>query len=338
MQSRTLIATLAILSAALNGFAHPAADEMAAAAAYFLAALPPEQQAKARFQFTDAERENWHFVPRKRLGLPVKEMTPAQRALAHALLATGLSQRGYVKAATIMSLEQILYDMEKQSPRRDPELYFFSIFGTPNPRGPWGWRVEGHHLSANFTINDGRVLSATPSFFGSNPAVVPDGPRKGQSPLANEDDLGRELARSFTEKQRKAAVIAEVAPKDIVTSNLRRVSPLAPAGLAAAQMTPRQRALLERIVKEFLHRVRPDVADDNWAAIQKAGFDKISFAWAGGLDPGQGRYYRVQGPTFLLEMDNTQNKANHVHSVWRDFEKDFGGDPLRQHYEQAPHW
>jgi hypothetical protein len=227
--------------------------------------------------------------------------------------------------------------MEKQSPRRDPELYFFSIFGTPNPRGPWGWRVEGHHLSANFTINDGRVLSATPSFFGSNPAVVPDGPRKGQSPLANEDDLGRELARSFTEQQRKAAVIAEVAPKDIVTSNLRRVSPLAPAGLAAGQMTPRQRALLERIVKEFLHRVRPDVADDNWAAIQKAGFDKISFAWAGGLDPGQGHYYRVQGPTFLLEMDNTQNKANHVHSVWRDFEKDFGGDPLRQHYDQAPH-
>lgn len=337
MNLRPLTATLAILFAAFNVSAHPAADEMAAAAAYFLAALTPEQQAKAQFTFTDAERENWHFIPRARLGLPVKAMTPAQRALAHALLATGLSQRGYVKATTIMSLEQILHDMEKQSPRRDPELYFFSIFGTPNPRGPWGWRVEGHHLSANFTINDGRVAGVTPSFFGSNPGIVADGPRKGQSPLSNEDNLGRELAKSLTDEQRKAAVIADVAPKDIVTSNLRRVSPLAPAGLAAALMTPPQRALLERIVKEFLYRVRPDVADEEWAAIQKAGFDKVSFAWAGGLEPGQGHYYRVQGPTFLLEMDNTQNKANHIHTVWRDFEKDFGGDPLRQHYEQAPH-
>jgi hypothetical protein len=328
---------LATLFAVLNVPGHPAADEMATAAAYFLAALTPEQQAKARFTFADAERENWHFIPRARLGLPVKEMTPAQRTLAHALLATGLSQRGYVKATTIMSLEQILRDMEKQSPRRDPELYFFSIFGTPGPSGAWGWRVEGHHISANFTLHNGRVAGATPSFFGSNPGVVSDGPRKGQSPLSNEDQLGRELAKSLTVEQRKAAVIAEVAPKEIVTSSLRKVGPLSPTGLAAAQMTPPQRALLERIVREFLYRIRPDVADGDWKAIQKAGFDRVCFAWAGGLEPGQGHYYRVQGPTFLLEMDNTQNKANHIHTVWRDFGKDFGGDPLRQHYEQAPH-
>lgn len=337
MKTRALAALLAVLSACPTLFAHTDAEEMSEAAAAFLAALTPEQQAKARFQFTDAERENWHFIPRARLDLPIKEMMPAQRALAHALLATGLSQRGYVKAATIMSLEQILYDMEKQSPKRDPELYFFSIFGTPGPRGAWGWRVEGHHLSANFTLNDGHVAGVTPSFFGSNPGVVADGPRKGLSPLADEDALGRELVKSLTDEQRKTAVIAEVAPKEIVTSNLRRVNPLSPAGLAAAQMTPPQRALLERIVREFLYRVRPEVADEHWAAIQKTGFDKVAFAWAGGVEPGQGHYYRVQGQTFLLEMDNTQNKANHIHTVWRDFDKDFGGDPLRQHYEQAPH-
>lgn len=329
-----LFAIFALALAACQG--HPS-EEMASAATRFLAAFESPQRTAARFEFADDERQNWHFIPRARLGISIKEMTPAQRALAHALLMTGLSQRGYVKATTIMELEQVLHDIEKKSPRRDPGLYFFSIFGTPGADNVWGWRVEGHHLSLNFTSDGGAIVSATPLFFGANPATVLSGPRKGESPLADEDALGRDLAKSLTETQRKSAIIADVAPKDIITRNLRKVEPLTPTGLLADDMTAAQRSLLERIIKEFLRRIRQDVADADWSAIQRASFGRIGFAWAGGLEPGQGHYYRVQGPTFLLELDNTQNKANHVHTVWRDFKRDFGGDPLDGHYKQTAH-
>ena len=164
-----------------------------------------------------------------------------------------------------------------------------------------------------------------------------DGPRQGLRVLAAEEDLGRELVKSLTADQQKTAIITNVAPKEIVTSNLRKINPLTPAGLTAAQMTAPQRALLERLIKEYLGRVRPEVADADWAKIQKAGFDKIGFAWAGAIEPGEGHYYRVQGPTFLLEYDNTQDHANHIHTVWRAFDNDFGEDLLKEHYEHSPH-
>jgi hypothetical protein len=314
--------------------AHDASSEMAAAAKNFLAALTPEQKAKTVFEFADAERVNWHFIPRERKGLPMKEMTYEQRLLAHALLATGLSHRGYSKAVSIMSLEAILAELEQgKGPARDSERYFFSIFGTPGS-APWGWRVEGHHLALNFTAGDGSAPAMTPNFFGTNPGEVRTGPRAGTRILGAEEDLGRALARSLNPEQRKEALIHTEAPKDIL-NDPKRIEPTKPEGIAQSKLDREQRAALMKLIHEYLFRCRPDVAAEELAKIEKAGLDRIHFAWAGGLDPGQAHYYRVQGGHFVLEYDNTQNEANHVHSVWRDFDRDFGNDVLKAHLDAA---
>ena len=212
--------------------AHPAAEEMAAAANNFLAALNPEQHAKAVYEMKDEERFDWHFIPKARKGLPIKEMTPSQRNLAHALLSTGLSQSGYVKATTIMSLEQVLYDMEKQAgPTRDAELYYFTVFGAPG-KAAWGWRVEGHHVSLNFTVAGSEVLAVTPSFMGSNAGEIREGPRKGLRVLGAEEDSARQLVKSLDEGQLKTALVTNVAPREIITSNDRKAHSLEPAGIA----------------------------------------------------------------------------------------------------------
>jgi hypothetical protein len=313
-------------------------SEMVAAANHWLAALSPEQRAKATYELKDDERLNWHFIPRDRKGLPLKEMTPAQQHLAQALLASALSQRGFIKAATIMSLEDILKDMEQgKGPVRDPERYFFTIFGKPDLAGTWGWRVEGHHLSLNFTVSGGQAVSATPSFLGSNPGEVRVGPRQGLRVLAAEEDLARKLVKSFDPSQLAVVILSNTAPKDIITSADRKARELTPPGLAAAKMTPAQGELLQALIREYVERYRAELAAKDLEKIQQAGIDKVYFAWAGDVEPGQGHYYRVQGPTFLLEYNNTQNDANHIHAVWRDFNGDFGEDLLKQHYEQTPH-
>ena len=331
------VAAVAILAgvAYVNQATGSSADKMAAAAEKFLGTLSDQEKAKATFDFSDKERLNWHFIPRERKGLPLKELRPDQAHLASALLGSGLSQRGYLKATTIMSLEQVLLELEKGSgPARDPQRYYVSIFGTPDARGTWGWRFEGHHLSVNFTIVDGRLIAGTPSFLASNPAEVREGSRKGLRVLAAEEDLGRALVKSLNAKQRAIAIITNVAPKDILTGADRSVKPLPHGGLAASQLKSEQRDLLRRLIEEYVRRHRADLADAELKKIDQAGFHRIQFAWAGGLERGEGHYYSVQGPTFLLEYDNTQNNANHVHSVWRDFENDFGVDLLRRHYDQ----
>ena len=334
---RPLLAVLyALLLFPISARAQSPAGEMAVAANNLLAALTPEQRAKVAFEVSSDERVNWHFVPKPRRGLPLKEMTPAQKHLAHALISSALSHRGYYKVTTIMSLEAILYDLENRAPRRDAELHYVSIFGTPG-QDIWGWRLEGHHLSLNFLARGDTVLATTPSFLGSNPAEVKTGPRAGLRVLAQEEDLGRQLVKSLDTAQRLIAVFTNVAPRDIITGNSRTASALEPVGLPAAQMTPPQRDQLKALVWEYLGRNRRAVTEADWAKIQKAGWEQVTFAWAGGRSPGEGHYYRVQGPTFLLEYDNTQNNANHVHAVWRDFANDFGDDVLRKHYEQVPH-
>ena len=316
-----------------------ATDQMAAAAEKLLTSLDGPQKAKATFPLTEDERLNWHYIPKLRKGLPMKEMTGAQRQLGEALLASGLSPQGLRKATNIMSLELILRDLESKAPNmvRDPELYYFSIFGNPGPKETWGWRVEGHHLSVNFTIVEGRAVSATPSFMGTNPAEVKDGPQKGLRVLVGEEDLGRALVKSLTEEQRKMAVIPTTAPKEIMTAAERKVKPLAKAGISHRELTKPQSGALLKLIREYLYRNRPELAKADLGKIRKAGLDNINFVWIGGLERGEGHYYRVQGPTFLLEYDNTQNDNNHIHAVWRDFENDFGEDLLRKHYEQTPH-
>ena len=254
------------------------------------------------------------------------------------MLRSGLSDRGYTKATNIMLvIELVLKDLENGAARRDSGLYYVTIFGQPGPTA-WGWRVEGHHLSLNFTVRGDEVLGVTPSFFGSNPAEVQRGPRQGLRVLGAEEDLGRELVRSLNEEQRKVAVIAATAPSEIITGNSRKANPLQPEGIGASDLTSKQQDALRTLIHEYVFRYRTELAEQDMKKIQQAGFEKIHFAWAGPIEPGQGgHYYRVQGPTFLLEFDNTQNNANHIHTVWRDFENDFGEDLLRKHYETVKH-
>ena len=311
-----------------------AAKEMAEAALNFWVALTPELQAKCAFPFDNDERFNWHYIPRERKGITWNDMTAAQQALAHALLASGLSSRGYQQAQTIMSLDQILKEMEQgKGPLRDPNNYAFSIFGTPGEYATWGWRFEGHHLSLTFTVVDGQAV-AGPVFFGTNPATVLDGPRKGLRVLAVEEDLGRELVKSLTPEQTKIAIYDVKAPKDVITTNSRKADPGPPVGLAAGDMTPAQQKLLMTLVENYAYRLRPELADQDLSKIAAAGFKEIHFAWAGSADPGQPHYYRLHGPTFLVEFDNTQNNANHIHTVWRDSANDFGEDLLKAHYDK----
>jgi len=311
-----------------------ATAEMAAAASKLLATLDAEQRAKCVFDFAADERLNWHFIPKPRKGLMWRDMTPDQRGLAKTLLASGLSQRANGKVLAIMSLEVVLKEIEKGSgPTRDPELYYLSIFGKPGPAQTWGWRVEGHHLSVNVAIIDGMAVAGAPTFFGTNPAKILSGPRKGERILDKEEDLGRQLVKMLTDEQRKAAVVAAKAPADIITGNQRKAKLLEPRGIAWADLTPPQREALTALVEEYARRLRDDVADTDLKRIAVAGLDKLAFAWAGGLEVGDPHYYRVQGPTFLIEYDNTQNNANHVHAVWRDLERDFGEDLLRSHYD-----
>jgi Protein of unknown function (DUF3500) len=313
-----------------------AASLMTECANRFLAALDANQRGKATFPFDAEERMNWHFIPKERKGLPLRDMAPYQKHLASALLAAGLSQTGYIKALTIMSLEDVLKIMESDSgEHRNPEKYYFSVFGTPSDSGTWGYRVEGHHLSQNYTVVNGKVIDG-PSFFGSNPAEVRQGPRKGLRTLAREDNLGVELIHALDEQQQKVAIVDPTAYRDILTAASRKAALQGqPSGLSASKMNASQFDALMALMEEYARNVPDQLAEGRMEQLNKAGRN-IFFAWSGGINRGDPHYYRVQTASFLIELDDTQDNANHIHSVWRDFTGDFGEDLLQQHY-QASH-
>jgi hypothetical protein len=316
--------------------ASPSAD-IAQAASAFLASLDDDGRAKARFAFDSEERFNWHFVPRPRAGLPLKAMSAAQRSAAMALLRAGLSEKGYTKAETIRGLEVVLAEIEKDPVRRDPDLYYFSIFGEPVADGTWGWRFEGHHISLNWTFVRGRSIAPTPQFFGSNPDAVHSGPRMDIRVLGAEQDLARALLESLSGAQRAQAVISSTAPSDIFSGHQRKAATLEERGITFSDLSIEQRGLLLDIIDEYAGAQPRVVAEARLARLHQAGLDLIRFAWMGGLLHGEPHYYRLQGPTFLIEYDNTQNDANHVHAVWRDFDGDFGVDLLKEHYRNSSH-
>jgi hypothetical protein len=346
-----LVATLAIGSTIA---AERSSTTMARTAMALLKNLEPAQLQQATFPFESEERMHWHFIPTEnfpRKGLLVRDMNPKQRELLHGLLKAGLSQRGYLTATSIMDLETVLKALEAaqraaapQPPRgtpleRDPEKYFFSMFGTPTAaqKVTWGWRIEGHHVSLHFTVVDGALVASSPSFFGSNPAEVREGPKKGLRILGAEEDAARALLESLDAPQRTRAIIDATAPGDMVTMANVNISPLTPSGLEAAAMTAAQRDLLMKLLDVYTGKMAADLAEDRLARVRKAGVDKVAFAWAGDTERGRKHYYRVQGPTFLIEYDNTQNDGNHIHSVWRDFNGDFGRDLLREHLRSVAH-
>jgi hypothetical protein len=314
---------------------------MARAATRFVAALPPAQRQRAVFALDSDERLHWHYIPRElfpRQGIAIRELDDHQRALAQALLRTGLSASGYTTTATIMDLERVLRALRKDARfARDPDDYDVTVFGTPAPDGTWAWRVEGHHLSLHFTIVDGHATVSTPSFFGANPATETTGVHAGRRALGRQEDAGWALVRSLDPAQRAQARLDGAVPDDIVSGVRVPLDPLAPGGVAAKALSMQQRVLLEALLQAYTSLMADDIARARWARIRAAGLDSVSFAWVGSVEPGKPHYYRIQGPSFLVEFDNTQNNANHIHSVWRDFAGDFGEDLLREHLGRVKH-
>jgi Protein of unknown function (DUF3500) len=326
----------------------------------FLESLTPEQRAGTQLDFDGKDRTMWHYYPergfkdeykRDRHGIMFKEMNITQRFLAQALLSSGLSQAGYIKAMKVMTMEDIVRVMENDTTgHRDAERYHFAIFGKPTPTGVWGWRVEGHHLSLNFVIKNGRVVSSTPTFFGGNPHEAPEGPLKGLRALEREEDLGMALVNSLDPKQRKQAIFSDIAPYDIITmATVRAKLEGEPQGLPASKMNDRQIDTLMNLIAEYADNMPPEIAAERMKAVRETPRARLFFGWAGetsrkppqpvikgnvttGNRAEKGNYYRIQGPSFLVEYDNTQNQSNHSHSVWRDFHGDFGLDALALHY------
>jgi hypothetical protein len=309
-----------------------AREAMARAATAFLGALDPPGRTRASFPFADPERLNWHYIPRRRQGLPFKDMPAAARAAAHELMQSALSSDGYRKATTVILLEGVLRELETLGFFRDPENYSVTIFGAPGSTAPWGWRLEGHHLSLNFTLVPARPVAVTPAFMGANPATVPRGPRQGLRTLEQEQDLALALARGLAPSLQPRFVLTTQSLGDIVSGPGRTDRLKTPAGLPLGNMPPRPRELAVRLLETYARNMRTDIADHELRTMREAGLERIHFAWAGPLDPARPHYYRLHGPTVLIEYDNTQNDANHIHSVWHDPRNGFGADLLRAHY------
>ena len=335
---RVVPIALAALAAAVGPLVAQEPDpaaRMAQSAGAFLGTLDPAQRARASLPFNSAERLNWGYVPKQRQGVSFKQMSAAQRESATALLEASLSARGFTKVDTIRRLESVLFAMSGSSVR-DPDLYFFTVFGAPSEKGTWGWRYEGHHLSLHWTIVNGRVAASTPQFLGANPADVREGSLKGSRALASEEDLARALAKSLDAEQSREAILSRTAPAEILTGDDRDAAIQGVRGISWANLHPEQQGLLLSLVQEYAATQSPAVAQARVSRV-KAEVPSLKFAWMGGLEKGQGHYYRIQGSTFLIEYDNTQDHANHIHCVWREFKGDWGRDVLAEHYRTAPH-
>lgn len=307
---------------------------MAKAATAVLATLDEAQMEKVRFALDSEDRFDWHFVPKARKGLPLGDLNEDQRKAVMELLMATLSEAGFTKATDIIALESVLAVLENNPERRNPDLYHLCVFGEPAAEGTWAWSFEGHHLSMNFTIVDGR-LAGTPSFLGANPGEVADGPRAGLRVLGDEEDLARKLAVSLAaDEGRRETAFLEQTPREILTFNQAEIEPLPRAGIGWEELTEEGREQLWQLIRLYVGRHRAEFEQLELERIEAAGREHITFAWAGGLEPGQGHYYRIQGPTFLVEYVNVQDGAGHPHTVWRDPRNDFGRDLLREHWRK----
>jgi hypothetical protein len=328
-----------MFAALLTAASHVVAgqNDLSVQGSAFAGSLDQQQKEKALFAFESEERFNWNFVPMTRKGIAFHEMNDRQRELAMALLKAALSDQGFRKASGVLALESILREVEGRPADdryRDPQRYYVSLFGTPSPTGLWAWRLEGHHISLNVCSEKGKVIAVTPSFFGANPAIVPRGAERGKQVLKDETELGFALINALREDQLHVARFSETAPHEIVTGNQRRAKRVQPEGILFKDLDADQKQGFLKLLNVFVLNYEFGFSSRLMARIEEAGIDKLSFSWAGSLQPGRGHYYRIQGPMLLIEYDNTQGNANHVHTVVRDLNNDFAEDILREHYEK----
>ncbi len=316
------------------------AQDPVVAAGEFIRSLTPAQQSIALYPFDTDERYTFFFVPRdSRKGIAMGELDTSQRKLAMQLLRSCLSEPASQKVAEIIELEKLLKVIEGRNDNdhyRDPRKYYFTVFGVPGEKNTWGWRIEGHHISFHFSVKDKKLVAGTPAFMGSNPGIVKDGPEKGKQILKDETEMGFALVKSFSSASLSKALINESAPNEILTANHRNAMIANPSGLFYAEMTPQQQQHFLQLINVYVHRFTQLFAEDMLRDIQAAGLDNLRFAWAGSTAQinGKAYYYRVQGPSIIIEYDNSQNNANHVHTVLRDLKRDFGGDMLLEHYRK----
>ena len=313
------------------------ADLMKEAASKFLDSLDENQKSIASFEYLDGERLFWYYPPMNRHGLPLRDMNKTQRDLAFALMASGLTQQAYNQAKQIIDLELLLGSSEKERGIvtfvRDPALYYFTVFGDPlDSENPWGWRVEGHHISIHFSVWKNEVISTTPFFFGSNPAEVIDGPKSGLRILSAREDMALILMQSLDASQKSTAIIYDKAPSDLLTYNASKVVLPREEGLPASKMNTGQRQALMSLIGEYIKQVKTDISYRTATTLSELSLDDVFLAWAGPIDLSKAHYYRIHAGNFLVEFDNAQNGANHIHSVWRDIENDFAQDVMRDHH------
>ncbi|MFO0947044.1 MAG: DUF3500 domain-containing protein [Planctomycetota bacterium] len=334
-KTSVLILLAASYSAGDARAVEPLSTRMANAAIAFLESLSPKQRALAQMDYADQRRSDWHWIPKPtRKGLILRDMDPKQRELAHALLKTGLSDVGYEKARIILTLESVLHILEKDRMFvRDPDKYYVTIFGSPSDSGNWGWSFEGHHLSVNYTLSGGKVVASTPTFFGANPRWMPVdlkvGPKKETRTLDKEERLAFELLQSLTPDQRKIAYRTEIPNKLLVSGPPTELYRGEPVGLSADKMTPAQVKILREILQVYANNVTKEAAEARLGEIEQSGIDGIHYAWFGADRLDGDHFFRIQGPTFTIELDNTQadpvgTPSNHIHSLWRHRKNDFG--------------
>ncbi|WP_299549652.1 DUF3500 domain-containing protein [Seonamhaeicola sp.] len=305
----------------------------------FLDCLNAEQLEKVSLPFDDTSRVSWHFLPSTmypREGITFKELNEKQEAAFFKMLTYFLSESGYNKTKKIINLENVLVELGGDPEFRDAKAYYIAVYGNPREDNLWAWSFEGHHISLNFTVKD-HTISAAPRFFGANPAIIKEGSKKGQRTLHREEKLAYMLLKSLTDEQKKVAIFSDVAFNEIVTFHDTKVSPLAPAGIKANDLNEEQKQRLKALIYEYLSALPDALAHAREDKIHKEEFNDIRFGWAGSTEKGKPHYYRIQGKTFLIELDNTQNNANHIHCVWRDFDGDFGRDIIKEHYKNSQH-
>jgi hypothetical protein len=317
-------------------------QEMRTAAVTFLESLTTDQKQKTSFAFDDEERYNWNFVPIARKGIPLKELNAKQQTLAMQLLSTALSDTGFKKTKSVIALEAILKKVENRpdgDDYRDAGKYYFAIFGNPSKDSIWGWRLEGHHVAFNFSSDAKGLVSGTPGFLGANPAVVLSGEEKGKEILKEETAMGFALLHALSDAQKEKAIFNTRAPREIITGRDRKAMIAGNDGIQYGDLTKDQQKLFLQLVHLYLYRYKKALAAKMMTDIEQAGLMSLRFAWAGAQQPGVGNphYYRIYGPTLIIEYDNTQNNANHVHTVVRDLRNDFGGDQLLEHYKHGKH-
>ena len=331
-----LISLVAVLPASAQQARIDLTQEMVEATNAFVSSLSVQQRNNGVYTFEDEERFNWHFIPRDRKGVPFRSMSDSQRAAAQNVLQTFFSAKGYQRAEAVRSLESVLAEIEVNGRfDRDPELYFLTIFGTPGLDSNWALRYEGHHLAYNWTFVSGMGIASSPQFFGSNPAEVRSGEKIGTRVLSVEEDLGRDLVSALSADQKKMAILDIEVPGDIFTAAEKEITRLENSGISYSELNSRQKRMLIALIDELASMQSEVIAEARMASIRSEGLEDIKFVWIGGIERGDPHYYRVQGSGFLIEYDNTQNNANHIHLVWRDFTGDFGRDLIRMHYQAA---